>query len=353
VIEIMPDIDKLQEKAAELGCSFEKGATRFAGYVLTDSDGNKPLGDTYTASLKDIERWLDNRLADAGEDVEEDDDDKGKLPVQPPNGPPMKPPTTKKTNQVLKEHSNKDEIKRALDDQPHLTRDQLKDRMRRDIAIIQTPGIRAATSDPLLAIFEDVDGCISKEDRDRLDAFSAKARADEAAKEAAEAKRRKTQYFRVEDNTKVSIDDPLHKEKVRFNNLVVLANKRMQNALATLKAEDDGLAPGDGTVLAVQTNTDFAKQSKREAAKRDRGAVPADALASLKQATAERKDARLTKMAADIKQAIAQKDADRAAQGLAQVKRELGHGPYTEWLRHKGINERTARRYLKLKTDTF
>jgi hypothetical protein len=176
VIEIMPDIDKLQEKAAELGCSFEKGATRFAGYVLTDSDGNKPLGDTYTASLKDIERWLDNRLADAGEDVEEDDDDKGKLPVQPPNGPPMKPPTTKKTNQVLKEHSNKDEIKRALDDQPHLTRDQLKDRMRRDIAIIQTPGIRAATSDPLLAIFEDVDGCISKEDRDRLDAFSGASR---------------------------------------------------------------------------------------------------------------------------------------------------------------------------------
>ena len=61
------DVKQIEAKAAALGYSFERGLRKGAGYVLTDSHGDKPLGDGYTASLADIARYLNNLLHDLDE----------------------------------------------------------------------------------------------------------------------------------------------------------------------------------------------------------------------------------------------------------------------------------------------
>ena len=65
----MPDINRLREKASALGFSFHRGTRRGDGYVLVnDTNGDKPLGDSYTASLADIDRHLSNVADDVGID---------------------------------------------------------------------------------------------------------------------------------------------------------------------------------------------------------------------------------------------------------------------------------------------
>jgi hypothetical protein len=49
------DIDKLRKKAKALNFTFEKGPTKFSGYVLIDPDGGYPLGRDHTASLAAID----------------------------------------------------------------------------------------------------------------------------------------------------------------------------------------------------------------------------------------------------------------------------------------------------------
>jgi hypothetical protein len=49
----------------------ERGLKKGAGYVLVDVNGDKPLGTDYTASLDDIDRFLNDFADDAGIDVAE------------------------------------------------------------------------------------------------------------------------------------------------------------------------------------------------------------------------------------------------------------------------------------------
>lgn len=54
---------KLDDKAQELGFKIKKGPTRFAGYVLIDKrdpdEESFPLGDDFSASLADVEDFLE------------------------------------------------------------------------------------------------------------------------------------------------------------------------------------------------------------------------------------------------------------------------------------------------------
>lgn len=55
------DIGALRKRAAALGCSFEKGPTKFAGYMLLKE--GKPVNPDYTMALEDVEQCL-NEIAD-------------------------------------------------------------------------------------------------------------------------------------------------------------------------------------------------------------------------------------------------------------------------------------------------
>ena len=53
-------IEDITEKAKALGFSVERGTARGAGYVLQDADGRIVLGEGFTASLKQIDKHLDD-----------------------------------------------------------------------------------------------------------------------------------------------------------------------------------------------------------------------------------------------------------------------------------------------------
>jgi hypothetical protein len=204
------DVKRLREKATTLGFSFERGTRRGAGYVLVnDANGDRPLGADYTASLADVEKYLDNHADDLDVEMEFGDDT-----VDP------KPPTTKEIKQALKGHSKADEIERVIDP-PSPTKDQRIAEWRREIALLGTVGQRKAYERTLLGL----PGGMSEEDAAQYRANSRMAKLEQEAIDAAEALKQKPQFFRVNDDTKISPDDPLFAEKLRWNNVYKNANK--------------------------------------------------------------------------------------------------------------------------------
>jgi hypothetical protein len=91
---------QLKAKAKELGYSFERDFEDRDGYVLVeDSTDDKPLGDNYSATLKDIRAFLDSVANDLGVEVEIT-----KLPK-------IAPPSRKDINKALRGHEHADEIR--------------------------------------------------------------------------------------------------------------------------------------------------------------------------------------------------------------------------------------------------
>jgi hypothetical protein len=104
----MANLNLVRAKASALGFSFERGLKKGAGYVLVDANGDKPLGTDYTASLDDIDRFLNVFADDAGiDDVETSSD-----------APSRPPPTTAEIEKSLVSNPNAGEIKKILKPQP-------------------------------------------------------------------------------------------------------------------------------------------------------------------------------------------------------------------------------------------
>jgi hypothetical protein len=113
----MTNIDSLRAKATELGFSFKKGAGQFAGYVLTnerhDDLDEKPLRSDFTASLADVEDFLEDFSADisAGRIKESDEPDADAEVETSTNVPKVKPPSPQKLAAALRGHESAAEIK--------------------------------------------------------------------------------------------------------------------------------------------------------------------------------------------------------------------------------------------------
>jgi hypothetical protein len=203
-------LTQLKEKAAELLCFFERGQRRGAGYVLVDPDGNKPLGDDYTASLRDIERWLSDRASSADAlDGAPDDIDDGEIVADKPEHKlaHVAPPTPQQIHDALQGHENADAIRAVLKPAPLPTWTESKwDRDRRNSAIM---GPREGWRSDLL---------MSEEEKAAKTARAQAAMAEvdpiEAAKAASYPK-----FSRRDYGDKVSVDDLAFEEKRRQNNV--------------------------------------------------------------------------------------------------------------------------------------
>ena len=115
------DISRLRAKAAALGFSFERGVKNGAGYVLINDAGDKPLGHGYTASLADIDGYLDSFADDAGIDD-----------VEIGSSGPSRPPLTKAEEwKALQDHPNADKIEKVLEP-PASTRQEQRARIALD-----------------------------------------------------------------------------------------------------------------------------------------------------------------------------------------------------------------------------
>jgi hypothetical protein len=117
----MDKLNRVRAKASALGFSFERGLKKCAGYVLVDVNGDKPLGTDYTASLDDIDRFLNDFADDAGIDV-----------VETSSGEPSKPPPTKvEIRKSLADHPDAGGIKKVLEPPPS-TREEQRQRLALD-----------------------------------------------------------------------------------------------------------------------------------------------------------------------------------------------------------------------------
>jgi hypothetical protein len=111
---MMDKLNLLRAKASSLGFSMERGLKKGAGYVLVDANGDKPLGTDYTASLDDIERFLNDFADDAGiDDVETSSDE-----------PSKPPPTAAEIRKSLADHPDAGVIKKVLRPPPSTGEEQ-------------------------------------------------------------------------------------------------------------------------------------------------------------------------------------------------------------------------------------
>jgi hypothetical protein len=196
------DIEKLREKAAALGCSFQRGPQKYSGYVLIDSNGHRPLGDGYTASLADIKQYLD--------DLSEDDIEAGRETT-------TKPLSNMEISKALAQHPEEAQIKRTLeqpiDTPPKLTKEERSMQKQRETALYWTPGQRDAYWRVGLP------GGMLPEDAARLSANASQAKLEQDKIDSTAARQQPPQYWRVTDQTKISPDDPLFVEKSRRKRL--------------------------------------------------------------------------------------------------------------------------------------
>ena len=129
----MPNINSLRAKATELGFSFKKGAGQFAGYVLTnerhDDIDEKPLGSDFSASLPDIEDFLEDFAGDisAGRVKPSDEPDDEAEVETSADVAKVKPPSPQKLTAALRGHDHAAEIK-ALTKAPQQNKQDVHDR---------------------------------------------------------------------------------------------------------------------------------------------------------------------------------------------------------------------------------
>jgi hypothetical protein len=124
-------MSKLDDTARELGFKIKKGPTKFAGYVLIDNadEESYPLGDDFSASLADVESYLESYADDiAAGRVKPSDDDDAEPEVETFVSK-VKPLSPAKLHSSLRNHEAADQIKEAIRERPpHQTKQQVHDR---------------------------------------------------------------------------------------------------------------------------------------------------------------------------------------------------------------------------------
>jgi hypothetical protein len=331
----MPKIDELKSKAEALGFSFERGMKKGAGYVLVnDANGDRPLGHDYTASLADIELYLQTFAGDIGIDV-----------VELGSSEPSKPPPTKtEIQKSIRGHDKAEQIKDVLKPSAPSGQESLE----RERRWSQIKGAREDWR--AFALMSEA------EKAERL----AKAKVAKAEEERIAAAKLPRQKIPLRDfGNKISIDDPLYKERVRQNNVVQKANRLLfRTNLASVndyesdKYREDAFE--NGLMMPDEVRAIVREENKNFLAPDKSAWNPAPKPATnFKLIRMERRiskaDRPILQLRAAIRDAIARKDRPAAGAMLIKAKELLGHGAFTDWVHQKiGINIRTAERYMEL-----
>jgi hypothetical protein len=202
------DISQLRQRASALGFSFERGLKKGAGYVLVNANGDRPLGTNYSASLADIEKYLDDHADDLDVDVE----------VTGEESKP--PPTSAETRKSLGGHANANEIKEVLTPPPS-TRQEQRDRIALDGLLSMGTNARSAMA------FDQSSEAEKEKYRANLQAALAKEEKAKAAKLP-----KPTLPLR---ETGLNSDHPLAAEKARQGRVFQNANRQLKTNIGSLR----------------------------------------------------------------------------------------------------------------------
>jgi hypothetical protein len=333
----MDKLNLLRAKASVLGFSMERGLKKGAGYVLVDANGDKPLGTDYTASLDDIERFLNDFADDAGiDDVETGSDE-----------PSKPPPTTAEMRKSLAGHPDPGEIKKVLEP-PSETREEQRRRIALDRLIWTIATARSSMA------FER----LSEAEKEEFYAKLQAAIEDEKKRKAAKLP---TPVMPIRD-TGINPDHPLAQERARRGRAFHKANQQLRTNLTSLKDYDADEYRRDAFENGLLTPEEIW-EAEREKAKDfvpPEAGAPYAAPKPAKGITVVSKKRRISKADRPIRQrllqlrgairdAIARKDKAGAGTLLREAKDLLGHGRFSGWVeREIGISVRSAERYMDI-----
>jgi hypothetical protein len=338
----MSDKKRVQEKATALGFSLQQGTKRGAGYVLiNNANDDKPLGDAYTASLSDVERYLDSVA-----------DDRGIDDVEIETGEARKPPPSKsEIRKSLQGHPNADEIKKALQPPPPAKQQEQRRRSALDSLY------RTVNS----AAFDRLPEAEKEQARARL-------RAAEAYDERIKAAQLPKSVLPLRE-IGINPDHPFKKEMARQGRVFHKANGLLKTNLASRRDcdnEDYCRQYPEVTNDANEKREDIERQERNAGAEND-FVLPDNSTPShytpapnrMGGVKVESKPCRLSKadrqfwqrrenLSSAIRDALARKDDPAAGVMLKKLKDLLGHGPFIEWVKQEiGINAKKAQRLMK------
>jgi hypothetical protein len=326
--------NQLREKASELGFSFQRGIRKGAGYVLVnDANGDKPLGNTYTASLVDIDRYLDSFADDAGLDD-----------VEIGSGEPSKPPPTKaEMVKSLQGNTKAGEIKKALNP-PSSTQQEQHDRIALDRLMRVGMDARSAMAFDRLSA-------------DEKEKHFANLRAAMAKEEKAKAAQSPKPTLPLRDKG-LNSDHPLAQEKARQGRVFHKAGQRWKTNIASLRdCDSDGYQNHAPHFDGEQSREEIDRAENMSGLPPDQENTdptpkPTTSFTIAKQGRLSKADRlirqRLFKARGGIREALARNDQPAAGAMLREVKGILDHGEFGDWVaREIGISIRTAERCLE------
>ena len=333
----MADLNLLRAKASALGFSFERGIKRGAGYVLVDANGDKPLGTDYTASLDDIDRFLNDFADDAGiDDVETSSDE-----------PSKPPPTTAEIRKSLAGHPDAGEIKKVLQPPP-ATREEQRRRIALDRLFLTGATARSSMA------FDRLPEAEKQE-------FYARFRAAIEDEEKGKAAKLPTPVTPIRD-IGINPDHPFAKERARQGRAFHNANQQLRTNLASLKDYDSAdyrwVALENG-LLTPEEIWELEREKAKDYVPPEAGAPYATPRPATEVTVVSKKGRvskadrpirrRLLQLRGAIRDALARKDRAGAGTSLREAKDLLGHGPFIDWVeREIGISVRSAQRYMEV-----
>ena len=334
------DVKQIEAKASALGYSFQRGLRKGAGYVLTDSHGDKPLGDGYTASLADIARYLDDLLSDLDEPEVETGVEEAPAPL-----------SDAQIRRSLRGHDNADEIDEVLNPAPiSKSKEEKREQKRRDSVILgPREGWRAFA--------------LMSEQEKR--AFSAKAEAARVEEERLEKARLPKEQIPIR-TTGLNADHPLKAEAIRKQNEFRKADERLKTNIASIRDrnEDDDERCRDtfgdpdkehmetireaeavrARILSLQED-DAQYQPAPKSTPIGNVAVVSTVRRLSRSERASRR--RLLELRSEIVQALARSDQTKVGAMLREAKDLLDHGDFVRWIENElNISPRTAQRHM-------
>lgn len=330
----MLDINRLREKASALGFSFQRGTRKGAGYVLVnDANGDKPLGDTYAASLDDVERYLDSFADDAG--IEE---------VEIGSGEPSKPPPTQaEMRKSLQGHPNAGAIKGVLQPQSE-TRDEQRQRIGLDHLVLSvvTPAQRAA---------------FDRLPEEEKQAYFAKVKAATAAEEKRKADKLPKQVTPLRESG-INPDHPFAKEKARQSRVFADANRKLRTNRASEKDRNDDEYQNYGAYFDGQETDEEAKRAENisflppEAGAYNPTPKPAvEFKGETRRPRLSRSELQMRREASAIGDLYRKNLLTELGRKLANKQASLDHGEWESWLAENeaalGFSRTTAWRFIK------
>jgi hypothetical protein len=335
---------QIKEKADALGFDLEKGEMKFAGYVIVHRDsGRKPLGDRYTASLREVQTYLERYAEDNTSIVVDESDDEeesgilSSIEADVNKKPRVQPPSRSAKLESLHGHTDAAKI---------------KDIALKSERVPETPEARRnrLQIDHFLNLTRHNLDLLPEAERAKLLEASRKAHEEEERLKAANLPKRGIRPGDVR-NDKITIDDPNLREKVRQNNVFKKADRQFsrtnQSSKGDLKLGSDGFAEKPHLTEAERY---FLKPDADSADHQE--VKPADVNAEQMKGRLSRAELlrRRSLQALELRFKAARAEGKSGAELgriLLEAKKNLvEHGRLQGWLMDLGISDRTARDWM-------